>query len=109
MRALDSIEKLEGMIHESFNLPQILFKHSSRCGLSSMALSRMQAYKQRDQVYLVDVIGYRAVSNQIADTFGVMHQSPQLLIIQSGQCVYHTSHMEITASAVENQLSLLGN
>ncbi len=107
MRELKSMEKMQEMIRESFLEPQTVFKHSTRCALSSVVLSRMQSFKEIDKVYIVDVIGQRELSNNISVTFNIEHQSPQLLIIHKGKCVYNNSHMGISASDVENQLRLL--
>ena len=108
MKQLNSIEKMEEMISDSFKTPQVVFKHSTRCPVSAMALSRMVPFNDQPFVHLVDVIGHRDVSSQLANTFSVMHQSPQLLIVNEGNCIYHTSHMGIWADEVKHQLAMLG-
>ncbi len=75
----------------------LLFKHSTRCSISSMALNRLQTKWLADQTnhitpYLLDLLNYRDVSNEIASLLNVEHASPQVLIIQNGKCVYHSSH-----------------
>lgn len=84
---------------------QIIFKHSTRCGISSMVMNRFKkAYdlseNQADLFYL-DLIENRGVSNAVADIFGVRHESPQLLIVKNGSVIKHDSHSGI------NQVNLV--
>ena len=100
---LDSIEK------ESFEIPVVIFKHSVSCGLSSMA--RFQLERDWDfpnghlSFYYLDLINYRAISNEIADRFGVIHQSPQLIILKDGKAVYNTSHHKISVQDLKQALA----
>ncbi|MEJ2585484.1 MAG: bacillithiol system redox-active protein YtxJ [Robiginitalea sp.] len=75
---------------------RIIFKHSTRCGLSGMMLRRFQQNweEARDQVdfYLLDLVRHRDLSNEIARRFGVPHQSPQVLILEGGRIRDHDSH-----------------
>lgn len=78
----------------------MIFKHSTRCGISANVLYDLESAWVRDEMegmtpYYLDLIRYRSISNLIAETFGVMHQSPQVLVIDNGKCVYHTSHRAI--------------
>lgn len=72
----------------------LLFKHSTRCPVSSMALKRAEAFLSSTSLpcYLVNVIEARQLSNKAQEVFGVIHQSPQVLIIKNGHCAAHTSH-----------------
>ncbi len=101
-------EQLIELVKESHEKPVILLKHSTRCSISSMALSRLQNYwdiaeETATPVYL-DLIAYRSISNKIESTFGVMHQSPQILIIKNGKCTYNTSHNQISVDAIKSNL-----
>jgi bacillithiol system protein YtxJ len=109
MKEITSFANLEDMSKDSFAEPQIVFKHSTRCGISSMALHRMKSYTEKQNFHLVDVINQRAVSNHIAETFKTLHASPQLLIIHKGIKVFDTSHMGISAAVVEKNLSQITN
>lgn len=85
------------------NKPSLIFKHSNRCSISSMALSRMKSSKKElDQVfdiYLIDVVENRPLSLKIADETGIQHESPQAIILNQGNVVYSASHMSITPQA----------
>ncbi|MEL6537590.1 MAG: bacillithiol system redox-active protein YtxJ [Bacteroidota bacterium] len=79
----------------------VIFKHSTRCSISAMALNRLERDFDQEQlegvpVYFLDLISFRELSNRVAEEFSVMHQSPQVLLIKNGQCVYDDSHMGIS-------------
>lgn len=86
-----------------------IFKHSTRCSISMMARKRFEidwsAIPEGTPVYFLDLIAYREVSNTIADIFQVHHESPQLLLIKDGECIYETSHGEISAEEMAEQIS----
>ena len=83
----------------------ILFKHSERCSVSRMAKRTFEdEYESNLPVYLIPVIEQRSVSNKIAEITGVVHQSPQLLVMKNGQCVYHASHDHISAIDIKEIL-----
>ncbi len=85
--------------------PVVLFKHSERCSVSRMAKRGFESdYDGTTPVYLVNVIEERPISNQIAQITHITHQSPQVLVIKSGQCVYHASHDHINAEDVKKHL-----
>jgi len=72
-----------------------------------MALNRIQSAAENIEFYYLDIIAFRPISNEIANRFRVEHQSPQLLIINKGECTFHTSHLDISTSVVEKQVGLL--
>ncbi|MFT5821562.1 MAG: bacillithiol system protein YtxJ [Crocinitomix sp.] len=106
---LNGSEELDQLIQkESFEKPVMLFKHSTRCSISSMALNRLENYWDIDEdtlqpVYL-DLIAYRDLSNKIAADLGVAHQSPQLLIVKNGKCTYQASHSQIDVEAIKQNI-----
>lgn len=94
---LTTKEQLEIIKGKSHQTPQVIFKHSTRCSISSMVLSRLERSDSPEgsDFYLLDLIQYRSVSNQIAEDFRVEHESPQVLLIKNGSCLYSESHMAI--------------
>ena len=78
-----------------------IFKHSTRCSISSTAKSRLERQWDFDEaelpIYYLDLLRHRNISNQIASDFGVYHESPQLLLVKDGEVVYHASHFGIDA------------
>jgi bacillithiol system protein YtxJ len=96
---LSAIGQLEEIQRKSATKTQIIFKHSTRCGISRMILNQfIKAYSfdiSDFDLYYLDLLGYRDISNKIAETFQVYHQSPQLLVIKNGITVAHQSHGDI--------------
>ena len=99
---LTDLQQLEQLKEASFQAPVLFFKHSTRCSISVMALNRFEREWNNTTVnpYFLDLLNYREVSNQIATLFEVEHQSPQVLLIKDGACVYHASHNAIDTQAV---------
>lgn len=101
---LESISDLDKAIEDSFQKKQVLFKHSTRCSISSMAFNRLQSswskVAEKADFHYLDLIQFRDVSNAIADKLGVMHQSPQLLVLEKGKCVAHSSHNSVSVDLV---------
>ena len=95
---LSSSEEMEQLILLSQKKPQVIFKHSTRCSISSVAKSRLEKSKIQNEVsfYYLDLLTYRSLSNTIAARFSIEHESPQILVIKEGTCVYEESHMGIT-------------
>ena len=85
-------------MHKSFERKILIFKHSTRCSISSMALYRIEDnVKQKIAAcYLLDLLKYRSISNKIEEELGVKHESPQILVIENGVCTYHSSHNDIS-------------
>ena len=103
---LTSEQELENIKVQSHNKPQVIFKHSTRCSISTMAKSRLErstAPNTADFHYL-DLIAYRSISNAIATTFDVEHASPQILIIKNGACIYDESHSAINMNEIEEMV-----
>lgn len=103
---LTDMQQLEVLKEASFLEPVLFFKHSTRCSISVMALNRFERewddYNFR--AYLLDLLSYREVSNAIADVFAVEHQSPQILLIKNGNCVFHQSHNAISTKNLNHYL-----
>jgi len=99
---LNSEEQLAEIKQKSATVPQVIFKHSTRCSTSAMVLNRIErsATPENIDFYYLDLISYRALSNKIADDFHVFHESPQILLIKNGECIYDESHLGIDTSEV---------
>lgn len=104
---LDAENKLNDLIKESNDKPVMFFKHSTRCSISSMALSRLESNWDLEDavipVYL-DLIAHRDLSNKLVEVFTVDHQSPQIILVKDGISVLDISHSEISVDAVKKSL-----
>ena len=87
--------------------PQLIFKHSTRCSISSMAKYRLEKGIVPVEIdfYYLDLIKHRNISQKVAEEFDVSHESPQVLLIKNGQCIYDESHSGITMNEIVEQSS----
>ena len=99
--------QLTELIEKSAATPQAIYKHSTRCSVSSVVLQRMKSSKDINSlnVYYLDIFQYRPLSNKIAEVFDEHHESPQILLIKNGKCVYTESHMSITPKDLIDEAS----
>lgn len=86
--------------------PQVIFKHSTRCSISSVIKNRLEKSVPPEEVdfYFLDLIAYRSLSNKVAMEFLVEHESPQVLVIKNGECVYDESHNGITMGEITERI-----
>lgn len=98
--------QLNEIIGNSNTTPQVIFKHSTRCSVSSMAKNRLDKNDAPEGTpfYFLDLIKHRNISNKIAEHFNVRHESPQVLIINKGKCVFTESHSGILFDEIEDAL-----
>ena len=92
---LTEVSQLSEIERLSLGKTQVIFKHSTRCGISSMVMNQFIDAFDVDSnldLYYLDLLNYREVSNETGYKFQVMHQSPQLLVIKNGVVVMHASH-----------------
>lgn len=106
MKELTSLEELEHCIESSKGTPLFIFKHSTACPVSAEAHRRVRDYlaaapEDCPEFVLVKVIESRPLSNRIAETAGVEHKSPQLILIKDAQGVWSSSHLHISKGGIE--------
>ncbi|RZM28254.1 MAG: bacillithiol system redox-active protein YtxJ [Pedobacter sp.] len=87
----------------------LIFKHSTRCSVSMMAKRRFEmdweVIPENTSLYFLDLISFRPISAEIADTFQVHHESPQILVIKDGDCILDASHGDISADEVASVIN----
>jgi bacillithiol system protein YtxJ len=103
--SLTHLEQLDNIQEASKHKPQLIFKHSTTCSISKMALARMERSEAPDSIdfHLLDLLNYRSISNAIAEKFHVFHESPQALLIKNGECTYDESHGGIQMEEIIEQ------
>ncbi len=101
-----SARQLGEIIDLSYQRPQVIFKHSTRCNISSIAWNRLKNAEKMEgaDFYYLDLLAHRSLSGQIAETLKVEHESPQVLLIKKGACVYDESHLGITPAELLEQI-----
>ncbi len=105
---LSDAEGLEEIKRKSAHTPQVIFKHSTRCSISSMAKSRLERIAPPKEIdfNFLDLISHRDISAKVADEFNVEHESPQILLIKNGECVYDESHTGISMDEIIEQAGI---
>lgn len=105
---LTSQEQLEEAINLSETKPQLFFKHSTRCIISKMALQAFESSSVLDlstaDFYLLDLLNYRTISNEIAERLNIVHQSPQAIMLSKNEVIYSETHDRIDGSRVQQIL-----
>lgn len=105
---LTELKQLNEIATESNEMPVLIFKHSTRCAISRMALKQFEQEYDMDadtvKPYFLDLLEHRDISNEIASRFNVVHQSPQLILIKEGNAMYTTSHSDISAEEVKERV-----
>lgn len=105
---ITSLEQLNTVLQTTNEHPVLVFKHSTRCSISAMALnsfeSKWSTGNELCGLYFVDLLQHRDVSNQIAAVTGVTHQSPQVIVLKGAEVIYDNSHSGIDARSIESIL-----
>ena len=105
---LTNIDQIKQIRSLSKSETVFIFKHSTRCGISKMVIKRFENMFKESmntiKVYYLDLLKYRDVSNEVVETFQVIHQSPQLLIIKNEFSVFDASHQDITSIKLQDYL-----
>jgi bacillithiol system protein YtxJ len=103
------MEQFEDVIRASDKKPVAILKHSTRCGVSRMVKNALRNNWTIDNdsldLYYLDLLAFRSVSNAIAELTGVEHESPQVLLFKDGEVVFHASHHAISVDAIAAALN----
>jgi bacillithiol system protein YtxJ len=104
---LTDLGQLNEIMDLSHEQPVAIFKHSTRCSISRMALKQFENefdFEGSVTPYFLDLLNHRDISNEIATRFDVYHQSPQLLLIKKGKSIYDASHSDIDAAELKGRV-----
>lgn len=110
--ALQHHEHLDALIASSSQAPVVMFKHSPTCGTSAHAYDELASYladADAVEIYLIDVIDSRPMSQAVAARFGIRHESPQVLVVVDGQVRWSASHYGVTAERLRRALVQAGS
>jgi len=99
---LTAEDQLQKIIVKSQERLQVIFKFSSCCHFSEVVFQRLQKNFCPGEIdfNFLDLTNYKYISEKISETFGIPHQSPQILVIHQGQCIFHESHSEISLERI---------
>lgn len=106
--------QLNEIIGLSKTKPVLIYKHSTRCSTSLMAKRIIEEEYQGEitnqlTIYFLDLIAYRSISSAVALRFGVEHESPQILLIKDGKCVFNASHEDCSLEKISGFISQTQN
>jgi bacillithiol system protein YtxJ len=105
---LESIDQVNQIVERSKEKPCVIFKHSTRCSISSVAKLRLEGdwnlSENEIEAYFLDLIKHRDVSSYIAKELSVYHESPQIILIKDGEVIYDESHLDITVDELKESL-----
>lgn len=105
---LTSEEQLMEIVKTTHEKPVFLFKHSTRCSISAMAKNNVErnwtSGNELCNAYLLDLLEHRDVSNKIAEITGIVHQSPQAIVLKGSEIIYDETHSSIDARRIESTL-----
>ncbi len=106
-KEITDLEELESVKQASFSKPVFIFKHSTRCGVSSTVLNRLirewPFAEEEVTFYFLDLFKYRLISNVIAEILDVQHESPQVIMLLKGGVCYADSHYQITSERLKEE------
>lgn len=106
---IQSPEQIEKIKEESKSTAVLIFKHSTRCNISAATLDRLERNWKEEEManvkpYFLDLLSYRQLSNQIAEEFGIEHESPQVMIIRNEKPSFNVSHFQIDYQRIRDQV-----
>lgn len=101
IKQLHSVEDLNQFVGE--NGKRLLFKHSNTCPISGTAHEEFEAYVKGHEVPAAVIVVQedRPLSNEVAERYGIKHESPQIFLMENGEVKWHTSHWKITQASIE--------
>lgn len=101
---IESEEDLAKALENSYHHRIAIFKHSTRCFISKTVLKNFE--KEIDNlddkldIYYLDLLEHRPISNKISEDLGIRHESPQLIVIEDGKVINSSSHEDISISQI---------
>lgn len=108
-KELVSMEQIDSIVTKSQQTPCLIFKHSTRCSISSVAKNRLEsnwAFSTEElEPYYLDLLSHRDISAAIAERFHVHHESPQIILLSKGECILDASHLDINVREIAEQLT----
>ncbi len=103
-KSIGNEEDLKKAIEDSFHHKIGIFKHSTSCFISKTVLKNFEkeinSLDEKPELYFLDLLAHRAVSNKIAADLEVRHESPQFLVIENGKVISNASHQHISADQI---------
>lgn len=101
---ITDISEIDPLIERSKDRPQLIYKHSNRCSVCFVAKGNLEkgseTILQHADMHYLDVVKNRDVSNSIASDLDVRHESPQAIVVEDGEVIWHASHGGIDSEKI---------
>ncbi|MCS3529027.1 bacillithiol system redox-active protein YtxJ [Chryseobacterium sp. JUb7] len=101
-KKIENEDDLKKAIESSSQHKIGIFKHSTSCFISKTVLKNFEKEIENQneavEVYYLDLLAHRPLSNKIAEDFGIRHESPQFIVIENGKAINDASHQDISLS-----------
>ena len=103
---LENVEEYRQALNHSFEKPILFFKHSTSCFISKSVKKNLEkqisesADKDKVDLYYLDLLHFRPISNLMESDLNVTHQSPQAILLKNGEVKYNASHENIDFQSV---------
>lgn len=105
---IHSLNDIDIIVDKSQSTPQVIFKHSTSCSISTMAKMRLEDdYNNLESsvaFHYLDLISFRNISRAIAEKLEVHHESPQIILLYKGEVIYDASHFDISIREINEAL-----
>ena len=105
---IESKNQIDQIVKASHDKYQLIFKHSTTCPISSMAKMRLESkWDLTDKVdtHFLDLLSYRPISNFIAESLEVHHESPQMILLRNGEVLLDSSHLDISVEEIKESIT----
>ncbi len=104
---IQSQKEIDEAVKASHDNYQVIFKHSTTCPISSMAKMRLESKWDLEKVdaHFLDLLSYRSISNYIAESLEVHHESPQLILLKNGEVIHDSSHLDISVDEIKESIT----
>ncbi|WP_456277966.1 bacillithiol system redox-active protein YtxJ [Bacillus sp. AK128] len=102
---VSEIEEFEKLKQE--NSEFLFVKHSLTCPVSTAAFDEYHQFVEEHpdvQTFYLFVQEDRPLSNYIAETYGIKHESPQALYFKNGEVVWTATHWKITSQSLKTAI-----
>ena len=104
MEILTDIQKLDDLVQDKKR--KYFFKHSTRCSVSAGAKKNLDEFLSKNErdIYQINVVENRDISNHLTELSSVQHESPQLLVFEDSEVKVHCSHWTIADEFFQEHL-----
>lgn len=96
--------QLQTVLQQSEEKPQLIYKHSHRCSVCFVAKGNLEKaadeIREQADMHCLNVVKNREASDMIASDLDVRHESPQVIMLNNGEVIWHASHGSIDADTI---------